>query len=100
MVEKYVRVYNKLDIHVIKDHLLIFGDLSAQCAKCQEMDININESLCPQCKTEFKYIAFRNIKSHLPKLQKLTAQRPSIQFIDYDDYKKEMDAIKAREFLK
>ena len=39
MSQKFVRIYKKLDINEIKQHLLIYGDLSAQCANCQAMDL-------------------------------------------------------------
>ncbi len=100
MGQKFIRIYKKLDINEIKQHLLIYGDLSAQCANCQEMDIKLDDASCPKCDTEYKYIAFRNVKNHLPKLQKISANRPEILFVDHDDYKREIGALKAKEFLK
>lgn len=100
MAEKFIRVYSKLDISKITPQLLIYGDLSGACAKCHKIDIKLNDPVCPECKTEFKYIAFRNLKSHLPKLQKLSAERPSVTVIDYDDYKREVGASKAEDFFK
>ena len=100
MNEKYIRTYGKFDINNVKAHLLIYGDLSAQCAHCQAMDLPLEQAACPKCGTEFKYIAFRTVKSHFPKLQRIQAQRPSVQIIDFDDYSREMGALKAKEFLK
>ena len=96
----FIRVYKDLDLTFVKAHLLIYGDLSGSCAACQRIDIKINENLCPQCKTEFKYIAFRHPQSHLPKIKKLMAERPSLQIIDFDDYNKCLASNKAHEFLK
>ena len=100
MTEKFIRIYSKLDISKIKSQLLIYGDLSGACGNCNKIDIKINDPICPECKSEFKYIAFRSIKSHLPKLQILSAQRPSMTVIDYDDYKRETGASKAQDFFK
>jgi len=100
MSEKYIRAYRKIDLNHLKDHLLIFGDLSGSCSKCKELDIKIDAAECPQCKTEFNYISFRNIKSHLPKIQKLNESRPDIIMVDYDDYKKMIGILNAQEFLK
>jgi len=100
MSDKFTRVFQKFNIPEIKKHLLIYGDLSGACASCDAIDIKLNESVCPGCKTEFKYIAFRNIKSHWPKLQKLAAERPSVKVVDFDDYKRHTGAMKAEELFK
>ena len=100
MSERFVRVYQQLDVYEIQKHLLIHGELSATCGKCQEINLKLSDPVCPKCKAEFKYIAFRNIQSHIPKLQKLSAQRPSITFVDYDDFKKHLGALKAEDFWK
>ena len=100
MSEKFLRAYKKFDINEVKRHLLIYGDLSAQCAACQAMDLKLEEAVCPKCHTEIKYIAFRNVRSHLPKLQKISAQRPGLHIIDFDDYSREIGAMRAKEFLK
>lgn len=100
MSRKFIRIYKKLDINDIKAHLLIYGDLSAQCAECQAMDLKLEMASCPKCETEFKYVTFRNVRNHLPKLEKLTQERPDVVLIDFDDYKRQVGAMKARDFLK
>ena len=100
MNQKFLRVYKKLDIVDIKQHLLIYGDLSANCANCQAIDVKLDARQCPQCAAGFKYIAFRNIKNHLPKLQKLNDERPDLIFVDYEDFSRNLGVLKAQEFLK
>ncbi|MBN1870297.1 MAG: hypothetical protein JW847_06980 [Candidatus Omnitrophica bacterium] len=100
MNQKFIRVYKKFDINEVKQHLLIYGDLSAQCANCQAMDLKLDTAACPKCKAEFKYIAFRNVRNHLPKLQKMNETKPGIQFVDFDDYSRSIGELKARDFLK
>lgn len=100
MSEKFVRVYKNLDIYAVSRHLLIYGDLAAQCANCQAMDLKLDQASCPNCAAEFKYIAFRNVANHLPKMRKLHEQRPHITLIDYDDYRRCISEFKAKEFLK
>ena len=100
MTEKFIRVYKKMDLNKITKHLLIYGDLSAQCAECQSMELKLDIKNCPKCGTEFKYISFRNVRQHLPKLQKITETRPDVQFVDFDDYKRITGELKARDFLK
>ncbi|MCK4882748.1 MAG: hypothetical protein KAS92_06970 [Candidatus Omnitrophica bacterium] len=100
MSQKFIRVYKKMNIDEIKQHLLIYGDLSAQCANCQAMDLKLDMTACPKCEAEFKYITFRNVRNHLPKLQKINEATPDIQFVDFDDYKRSVSEMKARDFLR
>ena len=62
--------------------------------------IKLDAEKCPECQTEFKYIAFRNIRNHLAKLPKLQEQRPQVVLVDYDDFSRNWGAFKAHEFLK
>ena len=100
MSDKFIRVYQKLNLDEVKEHLLVCGALSAQCANCQETEIDLNKAMCPKCGNTFCYITFRNIRENMPKLQKISEERPDIKFVDYDDYKRQIDAQKARDFLK
>lgn len=100
MNEKLVRVYKKLDIQHVKAHLLIYGDLGGSCAACQKMDIKLEATRCPECQAEFYYLAFRNPRVHMPKILKLSQERPQAAIIDYEDYSRLVGEQKAREFLK
>ncbi len=100
MSRRFIRVYKKLDIHEIKKHLLIYGDISGSCANCQKIDLKLNIVQCPQRQTPYKYISFRNIRDHLPKLQHLHEERPDLECVDYEDFKRLLGALKAEEFLK
>jgi predicted amidophosphoribosyltransferase len=100
MAKKFIRFYKNCDLPELKTHLLISGDLSSSCANCQKIDLKWEQSQCPQCGTEFKFIAFRQVKSNWPKIQKISAERPQMQIVDYDDYKRSLGASKAEEFFK
>ena len=100
MNPKFIRVYKKLDIDDVKSHLLICGDLSVSCSHCNNMNLKVDMVRCPECQTDFKYIAFRNIKDNMPKLLKLSETRPDLTFVDFDDFKKMTTAAKAHEFFK
>ncbi|MBI5415490.1 MAG: hypothetical protein HZA29_01610 [Candidatus Omnitrophica bacterium] len=100
MSEKLLRVYKKFYIDEIKAHLLIYGDLGGSCAACQKMDIKLDTAHCPECKTEFKFIAFRNPRVHMPKILKLSEERPQVAIVDYEDFHRLTGEQKAREFLK
>jgi len=89
-----------MDLTEVKEHVLIYGDLAANCGNCQEIDIKLDAITCPKCKTDFRYIAFRNIKHHLPKLPKILAEKPYIIFVDYDDFAHLWGAKKALDFLR
>ncbi len=100
MSHRLIRVYKNLDIHEIKEHLLICGDLSGQCAKCQELGVKFDVPKCPQCGADFKFLAFKNIRDHYPKVQKLLSERPDLVLVDHDDFKRLSTAMKAEEFLR
>ena len=100
MADNLIRQYKVLDVKELKKSLLIHGDLSSVCANCKEMDLKLSDKKCSKCGVEFKSIAFRNIRSHIPKIHKLFIERPQVSVIDYDDYKRNEGAIKAEEFLK
>lgn len=100
MSSKFVRVYKELSIPEVQKHLLIYGDTSGQCAQCQTMDVKLDSLVCPKCQTEFRYIAFRNIKVHLPKVARLFRERPQITIVDCDDFKRVQGALRAEEFLR
>lgn len=100
MNTKLIRVYKAMDVGQIKEHLLIYGDLSGQCANCQAMEVKLEMVSCPNCRTDFRYVAFRNIKHHLPKLVQLNESRPDLTFIDYEDYSRTLGAKKAEDFFK
>ena len=84
----------------IKPNLLIYGDLGGSCGSCGEIDVKLDGLKCHKCDTHFKYVAFRNVKSHFPKMYKIAEERPDIVFIDYGDYEKIVGASKAEEFFK
>ncbi len=94
-----VRIYTTVNIEKIKAHLIIYGTLSATCANCNEMELTLDMNKCPKCGTEFSYVAFRNPREHMPKILKLTQERPQLKIIDYDDFKKLTGKKKAEEFF-
>lgn len=96
----FIRVYEQLDPGKIKPNLLIYGDISGSCASCSKIDCKLEMEQCPQCGAVFNYIAFRNVKSHLPKMYKLLERRPNLKFIDYDDYNRTGAQQKAKDLLK
>ncbi|MEA3346556.1 MAG: hypothetical protein U9Q21_00510 [Candidatus Auribacterota bacterium] len=99
MSSRFMRVYKKVDIEEIRSHLIICGDLAASCEKCKEMGFKMDVDKCPSCGTEFKYLAFRNIKQNLPKLQKFSETRPDLIIVDFEDFKRIDSARKAQELF-
>ena len=99
-MEKLVRVYQHLDVAKIKPNLLIYGELGGACANCDQLDVKLELPRCPSCQNDFKYVAFRNIKVHIPKVLKLLEQNSQVKIIDFDDYKQAEGFNKAKEFFK
>ncbi|HSA31779.1 MAG TPA: hypothetical protein P5160_08290 [Candidatus Omnitrophota bacterium] len=100
MDKKFIRVYQKFDFADIREHTMIYGDLSASCSHCNALDIKFGVPICPECRTDFKYIAFRNVKHHLPKMDKMYAENTKVILIDFEDYQRALAEIKAEEFWK
>ncbi len=99
MSKKYFRVYTRLDVQEVRAHLLIYGDLAGQCAACRRMDIPLEAGACPECRTEFRYLAFRRVRQHLPKLVRILEERPELVVVDYDDFRRNTGLLKAEELL-
>ncbi len=99
MPERFLRIYKKFYVDEVKAHLMTYGALSGMCANCRNMDVKLDMAKCPQCSHEFKYIAFQNVKDHMPKMLRLAQERPQILFIDYDDFKRIEGEEKAKGIL-
>ena len=99
MPERFLRIYKKYHLDEVKTHLLAYGALSGSCASCKEMDVRLDAVQCPACKTEFKYIAFQNVRDHMPKMLRIAQERPQLTFVDYDDFKRLEGEEKARGIL-
>ncbi len=91
----FIRIWKSLDIDDIKGHLLIVGELTADCSKCRTLGINYSEArVCPKCGTGFKYIASRS-----KDIKRVANKRPDLIFIDMDDYKRETGKARARDLF-
>jgi hypothetical protein len=99
MAKQMIRIYEDLEFNDVKEHLLEYGALSGICAKCKHMNVKLNDHNCPNCGTEFKYVAFQSIREHFPKLIKLHAERPGMKFVDHQDFKRIEAETKARSIL-
>ncbi len=96
----HIRVFQSLNLDEIKKHLLVVGDLSAVCENCRKLDVKMESPVCPECKTEFKFAAFRSLKIPKAKVAKLMAQRPSMKIIDFEDYTQAKGSSKLDDLFK
>lgn len=104
MAAHFVRMWRPVDLEQIQKHLLLLGDTAADCASCRMLGLNPwTVGKCPQCGTQFQYIASRRINAHPGErfhlIRRLCDQRPDLQMIDYEDYQKAVGAKSAREFF-
>jgi hypothetical protein len=105
MGQHYLRTYKPFVLEEVKKNLLIIGDLTGNCASCNELGINAYDTkACPQCGTVFKYIASRRLETHPSErfqlARRLTEKRPDLLLIDYQDYQKAAGDKAARDFFK
>jgi len=95
-----IRVWQEFDLDDVKEHLLIAGDPTGDCAGCREVGIRIQDAkTCPNCRTEFKYIATR-LQNNPSQARKLKNKRPDLIAIDLSDYKAAMSRREAHRFMK
>jgi len=104
MALTYLRIYQEFDIVEVKQHLLIWGDLSADCASCRMLGIDsFSARQCPQCGTPFKYVTSRRLEEHSGErfhlVRRMREKRPDLVFIDYSDFTKILGQKKARDFF-
>ena len=56
----YIRIWQNCEIEGITKHLLIVGDITADCAACRELGVayaSVKSS--PKCGTDFRFITSR-----------------------------------------
>ncbi len=104
MSKAYIRIWQEADIDFIKQHLVIIGDITGDCANCKQIGIEFKTAkTCSNCKTEFKYIASRTTStssSYGGLVKRIKDARPDLTFIDLSDFKHITESNKAREFFK
>jgi len=77
----------------------VLDELYGKCSNCGYVGINIKkQKICPNCKTNFKYAAFRNKKNQL--WDKLRLLKDDFVIIDYDDYNFWINKQKAYDIFK
>jgi len=96
-----IRFWQEAEIEFLKNHLLIAGDLSGDCANCKQVGIDYKIAKeCPNCHTDFKYIASRSSLADGGFVRRIKQARPELVFIDFSDFKKATEKNKAQEFFK
>ena len=101
----YIRVWQSCEVEGITKHLLIVGDITADCANCRELGIPYALAKnCPKCGTDFRFITSRKAgkldRDRGGTVKRIKDRRPDLTFIDYDDYKEITGKQQAREFFK
>ncbi len=94
----FIRVWETLNIEEIKRNLFVIGELSGECFYCHNMGIPVDSKICPYCGAEFKFIAFRRKTNH-STINRFKLKHPEAIFIEFDDFKKNIERDKARKIL-
>lgn len=100
----FIRIWQSCDIQEVTKHLLIVGDLTADCTACRELGIDYSTAkTCPKCGTTFRFIASRLTgpldKNRGATVKRIKERRPDLTFIDYGDYKEVTGKQSARDFF-
>lgn len=94
----FLRVWQELNLIDIEKHLIVIGELSAECFCCHKVGIDRKSKLCPACNTNFKYMGFRR-KIRIPYLREIKEEFENITFIDFEDFKKSVGKRNALKLL-
>lgn len=97
-MEDFLRIWMKLNLEEVKNHLLVIGELSGECFSCHKVGIKNEEKECPQCGRKFKYIGFRR-KVDASLIKKFKEIHPEMTFIDFEDFKKVFSKKEAKKIL-
>lgn len=103
MAKFVIRVARELEFEDIKKHLLIVGELTGDCFSCRQVGIDYSrEKYCPQCKTDFRFISYRKSMGSATAAQvaKISARRPDLTYVEYNDIKEISDRQKAKNIFK
>ena len=99
----YLRIWEERDLTEIGAHLLIVGDTLGDCATCRCLGIDLTKKMCPECNTEFRFVASRRIESHPGEafriVKRLRQARPDLTFIDHADFKRLTDRAKGKDIF-
>jgi hypothetical protein len=103
-MSEFIRVFKAFDIEDVRKHLLIWGDLTSDCAACRALGIDFYKAAqCPECGTPFKYATSRRMEANpgerFQLARRSAEKRPDLVFIDYTDYSKLLGQKKARDFF-
>ncbi len=103
-MQEFLRVFKSFDIEDVRKHLLITGDLSADCGACKELGLDASTvKTCPHCGVPFKYVTSRRLESNPGErfswAKRIQERRPDLVPIDYTDYTKVLGQKKARDFF-
>ncbi|MBN2483798.1 MAG: hypothetical protein JXD21_06335 [Candidatus Omnitrophica bacterium] len=97
-MKAFLRIWQEADIKDIEQHLMVVGELSAECYHCHAIGLDLNLDACPQCRAFFKYVGFRR-KVDANVLIRFCQKHPRCSFIDFEDFKKALSKDGARKLL-
>ncbi len=103
MANIYMRVAQERDFDEVTKHLIVVGDLTGDCFSCRHIGIDYGrEKYCPQCKTDFRYIASRKSAdaNNGAMMSKICRKRPDLTYVEYNDIKEVSDRMKAKNIFK
>lgn len=103
-MKEFIRTFQEYDLDLVSKHLLVVGDLAGDCYHCRELGLDpYLAKVCPNCKTEFKYVASRRMDQfpgeRFAIAKRLREKRFDLILLDYQDFTKTLGHKKARDFF-
>ncbi len=97
-MSNFVRIWQEVKVNDIEQHLLVIGELSAECYNCHNLGLPVSATACPQCQARFKYLGFRRTVD-IQAVKRFKDMHPSLIMIDFQDFKKLVSKSDARKLL-
>lgn len=98
----FLRSWNRYSLDIVAKELLLIAQSSVICFSCKHMDSfdHIRGTFsCPSCKTTFNYCAFKNTELDIRYLDKVKEAKPQAIFIDLNDFQREFNKKRAKDFF-
>ena len=97
-MKSFLRIWQEVDLEEVTNNLFVMGELSGECFSCHKVGISGKAMQCPDCKKEFKYVAFRR-RIDVNSIKRFKAMYPQAYLIEFEDFKKALSTKHARKLL-
>ena len=98
MARAWLRIWKRLDLDEIQETLLLVGELTADCGKCQQLGLEWKSvTTCPSCGATFRYAASRS--GTAAQARRVSETRQDLKVIELIDIKQIQGKTRASDLF-